>query len=174
MFALIAGRRHVGPVDGGGRGALRRLTLSRSIAPQPGLHRLEDMLRLADVLGVPRVERLVCPGGVSVGDCASVATPDPDVGEQPYAVIHAAPMFQYKRWTAEGWRELAHPLRARGLKVGASGGPAAAERAYLDAVWGALPDVVRRDGQLSWPQLATLLARARLFVGPDTSVTLLA
>src|SRR5260370_15983578 len=83
-------------------------------------------------------------------------------------------MFQYKGWTADGWRELAHHLRARGLKVVASGGPAAAERAYLDAVWGALPDVVRRDGQLSWPQLAALLARARLFVGPDTSVTHLA
>src|SRR5260370_33724316 len=83
-------------------------------------------------------------------------------------------MFQYKGWTADGWRELAHHLRARGLKVVATGGPAAAERAYLDAVWGALPDVLRRDGQLSWPELAALLARARLFVGPDTSVTHLA
>jgi heptosyltransferase-3 len=174
LFALIAGRRHVGPVDGGGRGALRRLTLSRSVAPQPGLHRLEDMLRLADALGIPRVERLVCPGGVSLGDSASTAAPGPDAGQQPYAVIHAAPMFQYKRWTAEGWRELAHHLRARGLKVVATGGPAAAERTYLDAVWGALPDVVRRDRQLSWPGLAALLAHARLFVGPDTSVTHLA
>jgi heptosyltransferase-3 len=34
--------------------------------------------------------------------------------------------------------------------------------------------VARRDGQLSWPKLAALLARARLFVGPDTSVTHLA
>src|SRR5215470_6921867 len=47
LFALIAGRRHVGPIDGGGRGVLRRLTLSRSVAPQPGSHRLEDMLRPA-------------------------------------------------------------------------------------------------------------------------------
>jgi heptosyltransferase III len=174
LFALIAGRRHVGPIDGGGRGVLRHLALSRSIAPQPGLHRLEDMLRLADALGIPRVARLVCPGGASPGDSAPTAAPDPDGGQQPYAVIHAAPMFQYKRWTADGWRELAHHLRARGLGVVATGGPAAAERAYLDAVWGALPGVVRRDGQLSWPQLAALLARARLFVGPDTSVTHLA
>jgi heptosyltransferase III len=174
MFALVAGRRHVGPIDGGNRGVLRRLALSRSVAPQPGLHRLEDMLRLADALGVPRVEHLVCPGGVSPVDSASTATPDPNVGQQPYAVIHAAPMFQYKRWTADGWRELAHHLRARGLNVVASGGPAAEERAYLDLVWGDVPDVVRRDGQLSWLKLAALLARARLFVGPDTSVTHLA
>src|SRR5258708_17285071 len=125
MFALIAGRRHVGPVDGGGRGALRRLALSRSIAPQPGLHRLEDMLRLADVLGVPRVERLVCPGGVSLVDSASTATPDPAGGQQPYAVIHAAPMFPYQRCIADGWREAAPHLRARRLHVVAIGGPAA-------------------------------------------------
>ncbi len=174
LFALIAGRCHVGPIDGGGRGALRRLSLSRSVAPLPGAHRLEDMLRLADALGVPRVERLVCPGGVTLPDSASTAMRDPKVGQHPYAVIHAAPMFQYKRWTAEGWRELAAHLRPRGLKIVATGGPAAAERAYLDLVWGDLPDVVRRDGQLSWPQLAALLARARLFVGPDTSVTHLA
>jgi len=174
IFALIAGRCHAGPIDGGSRGVLRRLTLSRSVAPQPGSHRLEDMLRLADALGVPRVGHLVCPGGVALADSASAATPAPNDGQQPYAVIHAAPMFQYKRWTAQGWRELAAHLRVRGLEVVATGGPAAAERAYLDYVWGVLPDVARRDGQLSWPDLAALLARARLFVGPDTSVTHLA
>ena len=147
LFALIAGRRQVGPIDGGGRGALRRLALSRSVAPQPGSHRLDDMLRLADALGVPRVERLVCPGGVTLPDSASTAIPDRKVGQQSYAVIHAAPMFQYKRWTAEGWRELAAHLRARGIKVVATGGSAAAERAYLDLVWGDLPDVARRDGR---------------------------
>ena len=31
LFALLAGRRHVGPVDGGRRGALRRRVLWRSI-----------------------------------------------------------------------------------------------------------------------------------------------
>jgi len=175
IFALIAGRRHVGPVDGGARGALRRLALSRSVAPQPGLHRLEDMLRVADALGVPRVAHLVCPGRAPLPDSASTVIRDPRVGDQqPYAVIHAAPMFQYKRWTLEGWRELAVHLRARGLKVVATGGPAAAERAYLDLVWGDLPDVARRDGRLSWPELAQLLTSARLFVGPDTSVTHLA
>ena len=175
MFALIAGRRHVGPIDGGGRGVLRQLTLSRSVPPQPGSHRLEEMLRLADALGVRRVAHLVCPGGVALPDCASTAIRDAKAGDpQPYAVIHAAPMFQYKRWAAGGWRELAAHLRARGLNVVATGGPAAAERAYLDLVWGNLPDVTRRDGQLSWPELARLLTYARLFVGPDTSVTHLA
>jgi len=175
VFALIAGRCHVGLVDGGARGTLRRLALSRSVAPQPGLHRLEEMLRLADAVGVARVGHLVCPGGVPRPDSTWHATSDREVeGPQPYAVIHAAPMFVYKRWTPVGWRALAAGVRARGLKIVATGGPAAAERTYLDEVWGDLPEVVRRDGQLSWPELAALLANARLFIGPDTSVTHLA
>jgi heptosyltransferase III len=181
LFALIAGRRHVGPVDGGSRGALRRRALWRSVGPQPGSHRLEDMLRLADAIGIARVRRLVCPGCVSSAD-EGRASHVPDGSETPprhdtegdYAVIHAAPMFQYKRWTVDGWRAVAASLLARGLRVVATGGPGAEERAFLDHVWGPLPDVARKDGQLSWPQLANLLAGARLFVGPDTSVTHLA
>lgn len=178
LLALIAGRRHVGPVDGGSRGALRRLALWRSVPPQPGAHRLEDMLRLADAIGVARVGCLVCPGdkegqaGRRRSQVLSLSRSHDT--EQGYAVIHAAPMFLYKRWTADGWRTVAAKLLARGLKVVATGGPGAEERAFLDEVWGPLPGVERRDGQLSWPQLAQLLAGARLFVGPDTSVTHLA
>jgi heptosyltransferase-3 len=174
-FALIAGRRHVGPIDGGSRGALRRLVLSRSVAPQPGLHRLEEMLRLADALGIARVGHLVCPGAAPPADPGRPAADiRPVAGTQPYAVVHAAPMFVYKRWHPDGWYALAAGLRERGLKIIATGGPAAAERGYLDDVWRNLPDVVRLDGQLSWPELAALLKQARLFVGPDTSVTHLA
>jgi len=167
-FALIAGRRHVGPIDGGRRGALRRRALSRSVAPQPGLHRLEEMLRLVDAVGIARVGHLVCPAGASLPPAMRQAA------SQPYAVVHAAPMFVYKRWTLDGWRALAAGLRARGLKIMASGGPAAAECSYLDEVWDGLPDIVRVDGRLSWPELAALLSGARLFIGPDTSVTHLA
>jgi heptosyltransferase-3 len=133
------------------------------------------MLRLADALGIARVPYLVCPGHISLVDSDLAASQHPKVdNQQPYAVIHAAPMFRYKRWTAEGWRQLAAYLGARGLKVVATGGAAAAERAYLDLVWGDLRDVMRRDGELSWPQLTDLLTRAGVFVGPDTSVTHLA
>jgi heptosyltransferase-3 len=120
------------------------------------------MLRLADALGIDRVPELVCPRGAAI-----------DAPNEPYAVIHAAPMFRYKQWTADGWRTIAAALAARGLRVVATGGPAEAERRYLDATWDGVP-VTRRDGQLAWPQLADLLAQARVYVGPDTSVTHLA
>jgi heptosyltransferase III len=164
FFALLAGRRHVGPIDGGRRGALRRMALSRAVPNVPGLHRLEDMLRLADALGIERVPLLACPGGAAPRRFAP----------GPYAVIHAAPHFIYKRWTRDGWRALAAGLRDRGLAILATGGPAPAERAFLDDVWGQDGAVTRLDGALSWPELTALLAQARLYVGPDTSVTHLA
>jgi heptosyltransferase-3 len=164
FFALIAGRRHVGAIDAGRRGELRRRALTRAVPNQPGLHRLEEMLRLADAVGVGRVPRLVCPQG---------ATPR-RFAPGPYAVVHAAPNFTYKRWTHDGWRALAAALAERGLAVLATGGPSPAERAFLDDVWGAAGAVTRVDGTLSWPELTDLLAQARLYVGPDTSITHLA
>jgi heptosyltransferase-3 len=129
------------------------------------VHRVEEMQRLADVLGIARVPELVPPLAR-----ANIALP---LGG--YAVIHAAPMFRYKQWTQNGWRELAVALVARGLSVVATGGPAENERRYLDEVWGggSVP-VSRVDGKLNWPQLGGLLSNARVYVGPDTSVTHLA
>jgi heptosyltransferase-3 len=80
-------------------------------------------------------------------------------------------MFQYKRWTVDGWRRLAEALSARGLMTIATGGPA--DRDYLDEVWDG-SDVVRRDGTLTWPEISALIGAARVYVGPDTAVTHLA
>ena len=92
-----------------------------------------------------------------------------------YAVLHANPLYRFRRWTDEGWRALARALAERGLKVIATGGPDPAERAYLDGVWSGIePPVERLDGKLDWPQLSALLGGAAVYVGPDTSMTHLA
>jgi len=164
LFAAIAGRACVGPFEPRLNGRLKRLAHRRSMLIEPGVHRVEEMLRLADLIGIARVPELVCPRAAD----ANV----PPGGS--YAVIHAAPMFRYKQWTANGWRELARALAARGLEVIATGGPAADERRYLDMVWNDGVGITRLDGQLDWPQLADLLSNARIYIGPDTSVTHLA
>ncbi|HZQ14672.1 MAG TPA: glycosyltransferase family 9 protein [Pseudolabrys sp.] len=163
FFAVAAGRRAVAPVEASLNGRLKRALLHRSVAYVGGVHRVEEMLRLADALGIARLPGVVAPRP------RAIASP-PDGG---YAVIHAAPMFRYKQWTQDGWRALAASLAGRGLAVIATGGPAAAERRYLDGVWHGVA-VRRLDAQLDWPQLAGLLAKARVYVGPDTSVTHLA
>jgi heptosyltransferase-3 len=165
FFAHTAGRLRIGPFEDSAAGRLKRLGYRRSVPYVPGVHRVEEILRLVDALGIERKPDVVAPRGAR----SALA---PDVA---YAVIHAAPMYRYKQWTTEGWRALAAALSARGLTVVATGGPAPEERNYLDAVWGGAAGAVRRcEGQFSWPELADLLSRARLYVGPDTSVTHLA
>ncbi len=163
-FALVAGRQSIAPVEARFSGRLKRTLLSDSVPYARGVHRVEEMLRLADVLGIARAPELVAPRPGSNDQMPS--------GD--YAVIHAAPMFRYKRWTKAGWRELATWLSGRGLAVVATGGPDENERRYLDEIWDGDAPVKRFDGQLTWPQLAGLLAQARVYVGPDTSVTHLA
>jgi heptosyltransferase-3 len=163
FFAFIAGRKRVALVDQTFNGRMKQRLLDRSLVYVSGVHRVEEMLRLADVIGIDRLPTVVAPrprdsDAMPVGD---------------YAVIHAAPMFRYKQWTAEGWRELAAALKARGMKVMATGGPSPSERAYLDSVWRGT-EVTRLDGAFDWAQLSGLLSRARVYVGPDTSVTHLA
>ena len=165
FFASIAGRVRVGPFEPNFSGRLKHLVFHRSTPYEPGVHRVEEILRFADLLGIARVPDLVAPHSADASGMTA----------GPYAVIHAAPMFRYKQWTKQGWRELAAALAARGLMVIATGGPGEAERRYLDELWGAASVPVRRvDGQLDWPQLAGLLSKARVYVGPDTSVTHLA
>ncbi|MBV8791229.1 MAG: glycosyltransferase family 9 protein [Pseudolabrys sp.] len=162
FFAIMAGRRSVSIVEAGGlKGMIKKFLLTRSAPYDDTIYRVEQMLRLADALGLPRVPEVVAP----VAGAQSIVAR----GER-YAVIHAAPMYRYKEWTAEGWRALAVGLTQRGLKIVAIAGPGDAERKYLDGVWhGTIP-----IHQLDWPQNTALLESAALYVGPDTSVTHLA
>jgi heptosyltransferase-3 len=163
FFAWLAAKKAVAPVERRLSGFIKRLFLHRTIVAASGLHRVPEVLRLAAVLGIETAPDVVCPGGAA----------RPSL-EGRYAVIHAAPMFRYKQWTRAGWRALAAALIERGLTVAATGGPGAAERDYLDEVWSGMPSVRRLDGRLSWPEIAALLSGARVYVGPDTSVTHLA
>ena len=162
-FALIAGRHSVGPVEPEGlASAIKRALLGRSYIRDRSEHRVVDILRLAGAIGIPAIREVVCPA----------PAPRPQMAPaQPYAVIHAAPMFVYKRWTAAGWGALAVGLRERGFAVAATG--AASDHSYLDTVWRDAR-VARLDGKLSWPELTALIAGARVYIGPDTAITHLA
>jgi heptosyltransferase III len=167
FFAFVAGGSRAGlvPTQGGGAWWKRRV-LNLCVAADPDSHRVVELLGLARALGVPLEPELVPPGGAF----AEVVLP-----HGRYAVLHANPLYRFRRWTDEGWRALAGALAERGLKVIATGGPDAEERAYLDGVWnGAAAPVERLDGKLDWPQLSAVIGGAAVYVGPDTSMTHLA
>jgi heptosyltransferase III len=166
LFAFLAGRRRIGLVpERGSSGWWKRLVLHAAVKSDPDRHRVPELMRLAEVLGIAGPAELVCPRPEAI-DALRL--------DRPYAVLHANPMFRFRRWTQDGWRGLATALGERGLAVVATGGPDPAERAYLDALWEIAPNVIRVDGRLSWQQLTALLQHAALYVGPDTSMTHLA
>jgi heptosyltransferase-3 len=166
VFTVLAGRKRVGFVDARLNGRMKGLVLDRSVQTAGNLHRVSEILLMAEVLGIERVAELVCPRFVATSGLVPAA---------PYAVIHAAPMYRYKRWTRDGWRELASALGKRGLTVVTTGGAGDAERRYLDDIWtGIIPAEMRLDGKIPWGGLAELLSEAAVYVGPDTSVSHLA
>jgi heptosyltransferase-3 len=165
LYALVAARRRVGVVpDRRWSSAWKRAScFAYEVLDDLDTHTVVQNLRLADRLGIERHYEVVPPGAASAGDA---------LGGKPYAIVHPAAMFTYKSWTPEGWRELIAWLRGRGLAVALSGGPGEEERAYCAALAG--PEVLDLSGKLTLAELSGLLKRARLYVGPDTSVTHLA
>jgi len=163
FFAFAAARRRAGLVEGDAPGlgqSLKVAMLHASAPTEKNIHRVEQVLRLADAIGIARVPELVCPAAAA----GSVAE------ARRYAVVHASPMFAYKEWTRDGWRALAAGLERRELSVVAIGGPDENERQYLDHVWQGVAEV----RQLRWPETTAVLRNAAIYVGPDTSVTHLA
>lgn len=166
FFTIVAGRKRAGPVQSRLSGYIFRRFFDRSLTMEGVRHRVDENLALAELLGIEPVARMVAPS-TRLSDAAAPA--------RPYAVIHAAPFFRYKQWHHEGWRDIARHLAGCGLEIVATGGPSAEEQAYLDDIWRDIKIPLRRmEGQLTWPELATLLAGARVYAGPDTSVTHLA
>ncbi len=163
FFALAAGRQTAGMVDPNLNGRVKAALLSRPVASRPDIHRVEETLLLAQAIGIASLAEVVAP----------VAAVSPLQPIAPYAVLHAAPFFRYKQWRDDGWRILAQRLSGEGLRLVATGGRAPEERGYLDRIWDGI-DIARLDGQLNWAELASLLRGARLYAGPDTSVTHLA
>lgn len=87
-------------------------------------------------------------------------------------VLHLSPLFRYKQWTIEGWAATIRWLRAQGFAVVLSGGPAQAEREYAGQVIAAAGEqVLNLVGELTLGETAEMIRHAKLFIGPDTSVT---
>jgi heptosyltransferase-3 len=170
FLAWLAGRVSCGPIAPAGWTArLKRMALDYPVMANQAQHRVAEVLELAAALDIPAMAELVCPAG------------PPRAGLLPggrYAVIHAGPMFRYKRWITDGWRALAAGLAERNLAVVATGGPSPDDRRYFDEVWTDggrdMPQVQRFDGAFTWPELAGVIGAAQVYIGPDTAVTHLA
>ncbi len=173
--AWIAGRERA--AVGSARTRWKHWLLKTIVIHEPArLHTVVQSLLLADALGIARVPEVVPPRPAD--DSVLDAVLGAQWRNRPYVVLHPQPLYRYKAWTDDGWRTLIRWLAAQGLQVLISGGPAEHEQAAvtallagLDLADGAVLDV---SGRLPFAALTPMIEAARLFVGPDTSVTHLA
>jgi heptosyltransferase-3 len=175
LWAFVASRHRAGVVPPRNHPGARwkRWLTSAWVELELGqLHAVEQYLRIADAIGIERVPEVVPPRRAGADTAESRDT-------RPYAVVHPSPLYRYKAWTIDGWRALLRHLIARGYDVRLTGGAAAPERATADAIVAGLEPgerarIADHVGTLAFAELTPLIENARLFVGPDTSVTHLA
>jgi len=133
-------------------------------------HTVIQNLRLADIIGVPRIYEVVPPRTENlekVDKCLPF-----NWRHEQYAVLHPFPMWNYKRWTEDGWLYLIQSLVDRGLRVVLTGGPGPEEAEFCRRLAIGLPHAVNSvAGMFSLAELTAVLEAALLFVGPDTSIT---
>jgi lipopolysaccharide heptosyltransferase III len=178
LYAWLAGKSRIGVTATGAKHAWKRALLHATV-PFDDLdtHTVVQNLWLADLLGLPR--RFDVPMGRSVEDERQVESLFPGFRKTRFAVLHLFPKFTYKMWDPVQWRELAAWLNDRGIAVVLSGSSDPLELLYVNEY----ADLLGRHaenrplnlaGKLSFQQLAMLLERAALYVGPDTVTTHLA
>lgn len=91
-------------------------------------------------------------------------------------VVHVPSMWRYKQWPVAHFAEVIQALLERGHQVVLTGTRSEVDQAHIAGVkhLGVARDLIDVSGQLNLNQVATLLKRAALYVGPDTSITHLA
>ncbi|MEK6593115.1 MAG: glycosyltransferase family 9 protein [Pseudomonadota bacterium] len=170
FYAFIAGKWRAGLLLDTPRERWKRRFLQQWVAfDERNTHTVLMHLALADILGIaPRREVVVSwrqEEGLQVDRLLGTSS-------APLAVLHPYPKFNYKMWHMSGWTELVHWLSGRGYRIVLSGGGDAAEISYVTELAARLPaQILNLAGRLTLGAAASLLARAQLYVGPDTALT---
>ncbi len=89
-------------------------------------------------------------------------------GEQ-YAVLQLDAGLPRKRWTEDGWSDVAHFLSNKGTKVYLTGGCGEEELKYVNEVSQSMPEsTVNLCGKLRFAETSELIASCSIYVGVDT------
>jgi len=171
LYAFLAGRWRAGLLMATRKEQWKQRLLHAWV-PFDNLHThtVRMNLALAGLLGIAAKSEVVVAW--SPADAARVDAVLGAENRQPVAVLHPYPKFNYKMWHREGWIAAGRWLAARGHRVVLSGGPDAAEIAYVaDLARDMPPGTLDLAGKLSLGEAACLLSRAAIFLGPDTGPT---
>lgn len=177
LYAWLAGRRRIGMLEQQPRQHWKKYLLHDWVDfDNVQTHTVSMVLKLASQLGLAlnhdisvswtpcdrqRVDALLAAHAIGHG--------------QPYAVLHSYPKFSYKMWQCAGWAELVSWLNQQNIQVILTGSGEPDELRYIQRLLAVLPPrTCNFAGKLRFPQMACLLEKAVLYVGPDTVATHLA
>ena len=171
LYAFNAGRRRRGLLLNNAKEAWKRRLLDEWVPfDNLNMHTVRMNLALVQALGITPLPEVVVSW--SAADESQVAALLGAQSEQPLAVLHPYPKFNYKMWHKAGWGEIAHWLDGRGYRVVLTGGSDPLEIAFVADVASDMPSgVINAAGRLSLSASANLVSRARVYVGPDTALT---
>jgi heptosyltransferase-3 len=137
-------------------------------------HTVVQNLRLCDALDIHRHYDVVVPESGHAPETLKLLLPFPWQATS-YAVFHMVPLRFYKRWTMEGWQEVARHLDAMGLRIVIVGGSDKEEEGYVQQFMQTCSvKAVDLTGKLKFSETAKLIRSCRVYVGLDTAVTHLA
>jgi heptosyltransferase III len=145
------------------------------LPPGPGIHRHTvevnlDALRRLGLWPADADKALVLvPGPEAEGRAAALlATHGLERGR--YVVVHPGSRWLFKCWPAAATAAVVDRLAEAGWRIVITGAPDPAERELVGAIRAATQaPVVDLSGQVSLPELAALIAGARLFLGVDSA-----
>jgi heptosyltransferase III len=171
LFAMLArARRRVSVKTGSPLKLIESRLFTVSTFDWTTCHRVEkDYRTVGEFLPLPAE----IPPLVYQPDRAQAWAPARDLTD--FCVIQVGSRQGFARWNRDGWQGVGRGLLKMFAHVVLTCGPVAHERE--DAAWLAQelgPRALSTDGRATWPEMAWLLARARLFVGPSTAAMHLA
>ena len=133
-------------------------------------HRVEkDFFSVSEFLPLP----LPIPPMIFQAD--AMQTWEPGRTLTDYCVVQIGSRQGFNRWNREGWRKLCRAMLKRFQNVVIACGPIAREMeeaAWLQEDLGLR--VINTEGTTTWPEMAWLLSKARLYIGLNTAAMHLA
>lgn len=174
FFAWLAGSYRIGLLEDKPNQHWKKYLLNDWVAfDNINTHTVSMVLKLASKLGLsPNYE---VSAHWTTSDSQKVDALLADQQTKTYAVLHTYPKFAYKMWHSDAWVDLVNWLNAQNMKVILTGSGDPAEMRYIEDLQSKLPPSTRNfSGKLNFAQMAYLLKKAAIYVGPDTVTTHLA
>jgi len=147
--------------------AWKRWIAYATIDYKQSMHALLRNNALGALLGYPGNHAVIPPRVVGKPSAHS-PLPIPTIDARPYAVLHLEARLPYKRWTDEGWHDVAQYLAEKELDIYVTGGGGETESKYLRSVLRLMPTAISLNGKLRLAEVSELIAGSRIYVGVDT------